>query len=320
MLIPRLQFDSRKVPHFLRTLLLLRRLKPEVVMLNLPWADYGMGSMLACALLQIPTLVVFHLIPHPLSLGSIKRRLYRWMHNREQKWIGVSMSNARFISQSFHLSQEETGWIYNGATIRPELPADMAAHRHRIRLELGLPPDAVIALTVARLSSQKGHDFLIPAIPSLLDKFPGLTFVWVGEGEKKEELLAMLSTYRVTDHVLLLGHRSDVPDLLQAADLFVFPTYYEGQPFALLEAMAYGLPLITTTTDGIPEVIQHKVHGLLTKKGDSVELLESICWALHHPEAMRQMAEEARQRVKDFSEEKMLVETLNLLKDLAASA
>jgi glycosyltransferase involved in cell wall biosynthesis len=317
LLVPRLKFDTAKIPHFFRTLQLLRRLKPEVVLINLPWADYGLGSILACALLKIPTLVVFHLIPYPLRLGTFKQRLYRWAHGRKQAWIGVSAGNARCISQSFRIPEEKTGWIYNGATIRPETPTDAKAHCLRIRQALGLPSDSTIILTVARLSGQKGHDFLIPAIPHLIKAFPGLKFVWVGEGEKKEELGELLRAYGIADQVLLLGHRSDIPDLLQAADLFVLPTYYEGQPFALLEAMAYGLPLITTNTDGIPEVIQHKVHGLLTRKGDSADLLESIRWALQHPEEMQQMAGEARRRVKDFSGEKMLEQTLNLLKELA---
>jgi len=104
--------------------------------------------------------------------------------------------------------------------------------------------------------------------------------------------------------------------LLQASDLFVFPTYFEGQPFALLEAMAYGLPIVTSKASGIPEVIAHGIHGLLFRTGDRCELLETLRWSLRHPEEMRVMAENAQLRSQDFSEEKMLKETLEVLQQL----
>ena len=113
-----------------------------------------------------------------------------------------------------------------------------------------------------------------------------------------------------------LGYRSDVPKLLKAADLFVFPTYYEGQPFALLEAMAYNVPIVTTSTDGIPELIQHKMHGLLTKKGDSTDMLESIRWAMRNDDKMTQMAQMASIKVKEFSKENMLRQTLELMNEM----
>lgn len=317
LIIPRIKFDLSKIHHFIKTLFLLIKIKPDVVLINIPWADYGLGSILACGFLKIPTVVVFHLIPYPLSLSKIKLKLYNWAHQRKQKWIGISQSNCNFISESFQISKKEVYCIYNGSQIKPELFEDISGLRCQIRQELGLSEQTKIALTVARLSPQKGYDYLVPVIPHLIKEFPNLKFVWVGDGEQKEYLLNLIKEYEVTEQVFLLGYRSDIPRLLQSADLFVFPTYYEGQPFALLEAMAYGLPVITTDTDGIPEVIEHQVHGLLTRKGDSCDLLEAIRWALLHPEIMQGMAQNAKLRVRDFSEEKMLTETLGLLVNVA---
>lgn len=313
LILPRFQFDFRKIPHVFRTLSLLRKLRPDAVIIPLPWPDFGMGSMFACALLNIPALVVFQLAPYPLSLSKIKQKLYQWMRRRRQKWIGVSQSNCRCISKSFDISPEEVSCIYNGATFETNADDDASAVRRQVRRELGLSDETRIVLTVAHLNEQKGHDFLIPAIPHLREEFPQLKFVWVGDGEKKETLQKLLNEYDVTAQVLMLGYRPDVPRMLQAADLFVFPTHYEGQPFALLEAMAYGVPVITTATDGIPEVIEHRTHGLLTRKGDSCDLLESLRWALRNEENMRKMADRARRRVKDFSRENMQTKTLELL-------
>jgi glycosyltransferase involved in cell wall biosynthesis len=314
LIVPRLQFDSSKLPHFCRSLLLLLKIKPEVVMINLPWSDYGMGSILACGFLKIPTIVVFHLIPNPISVSNIKLKLYTWARKRNQKWLGICQSNCQFISESFKIPVDELRCIYNGAKpFTYNRPENLTDFRTQVRQELGLSATTKIALTVARLSSQKGYDYLIPTIPHLCKEFPELKFVWVGDGEKREILVNLVKEYGVSDRVLFLGHRSDVPRLLQAADLFVFPTHYEGQPFAVLEAMGYGLPVIASATNGIPEVIENHVHGLLTRTGDSCDLLEAIRWALRNPEAMEAMAKKSQLRVQDFSEEKMIQETLALL-------
>jgi len=317
LIIPRLKFGLRKIPHFIKTLCLLIKLKPNVVMISLPWTDYGLGSILACSYLKIPTVVVFQLVPYPLALSQIKLTLYKWARQRKQKWIGVSLSNCQSISESFQIPREEVSCIYNGSEFKAELSGNISQLRCQIRQELGLSEQTKIALTVARLSSQKGHDYLIPAIPHLIKEFPDLRFVWVGDGEKKEYLLNLIKKYGVIEQVMFLGYRSDIPRLLQAVDLFLFPTYYEGQPFALLEAMAYGLPVIATATNGIPEVIEHQVHGLLTRKGDSCDLLETIRWALRNYDKMQVMAQNAKMKVQDFSQEKMLTETLGLLVKVA---
>jgi len=320
LIIPRLLFDLNKLPHFVRSLFLLKKILPDVVMINLPWPDHGMGSILACSLLNIPTVVVFHLIPQVISLSNIKLKLYEWAKNRNQNWLGICQSNCQLVSQSFKIPLKQINCIYNGAKYNNyQPPANLTQLRHELRQELGLSENTKIALTVARLSDQKGHDYLVPAIPHLVREFPQLKFVWVGDGEKRQVLENLVKEYGVTEQVFFLGYRSDVPKLLQGSDLFVFPTYYEGQPFAMLEAMSYGLPIITSATSGIPEVIENQVHGLLTRTGDSCDLLEAIRWALNHPEAMNIMADNAKLRVQDFSEERMVQETLNLLENLIST-
>jgi glycosyltransferase involved in cell wall biosynthesis len=109
-----------------------------------------------------------------------------------------------------------------------------------------------------------------------------------------------------------------VPLLLKSADLFVFPTHFEGgQSFAIAEAMAYGLPIVTSNASGIPEVIRDRTDGLLFRSGDSCDLLETLRWALRHPEKMREMAESAKQRAQDFTEEKMISKYLEVWKRLS---
>ena len=171
-------------------------------------------------------------------------------------------------------------------------------------------------MTVARLHPQKGHDYLIPIIPEITAKFPQVQFVWVGDGEHQTYLTNMLREHQVEAQVTFLGYRNDIPNLLTAADIFLFPSYQEGLPFAVLEAMVSGLPIIASDTGGIPEMISHKQNGLLFRTGNSQDMLQKLDWALTHPAAMEQMAVAAQVQVQKFSETTMLNNTLEVLHNL----
>lgn len=289
---------------------------PTIVLVNLPWADKGITSLLACALLNQPAVVVFHLIPWRLEIPRWKRWLYRWMRDRHQTWIAISENNRQLASESFGCSKEEIVRIYNGPSIVRSAIDTRTASRQRLCHELSISQESILVLTVARLNSQKGHDTLIPTIPHIVRQFPNVHFVWVGEGEQKDALVRQLNDYDSGASVSLLGYREDISHLLKSADLFVFPTHYEGFPFALLEAMAIGVPVVATGVNGIPEIVEHAVEGLLVREGDSCDLLETLRWALTHPEKMRKMRDRAAMKVQRFSEEKMTAETLKLLLEM----
>ena len=306
--------------HLLRTVLLLLKIKPDVIQINLPWCDRCLGSILACGLLKIPTLIVFHLIPCRIPISRIRLKLSAWTRARNQQWMAISKHTCKLVSESFQIPLEQVLCIYNGtkliASENQSDREDINTLRTQVRQELGLPETSKIALTVGRLHPQKGHLELIPAIPHIIKEFPEVRFVWVGDGELRECLNNKVREYGVEHHVLLVGYRSDIPRLLKSANLFVFPTHYEGQPFALLEAMAHGLPIIASDASAIPEVIENRVHGLLFHTGDRCDLLENLRWAFKNPEYMQKTAQNASLRVQEFSDERMIAETLMVLKHL----
>ena len=299
------------------TFALLIKVKPDLVMFELPSPHHCFTSIMLCGLLRIPTVVVFHLIAFELSFSQSKLKAYAWAKSRNQKWMTVSEYNRKLICDIFQISPDKLLCIYNGIKINSttinSTHEDMTRLRYQVRQELGLPETSKILLTVARLHPQKGYNYLIPAIPQIIQEFPDVKFVWVGDGEQREYLVNQLKEYGVEDYVMFLGYRPDVPRLLKSADLFVFPTYSEGLPFAILEAMASGLPIVSSDTSSIPEIIENKIHGLLFSTGDSCDLGETLCWAIRHPDQMEEMARNACQRVLDFSEDKMIEETLTLL-------
>ncbi len=178
--------------HLLRTVLLLLKIKPDVIQINLPWCDRCLGSILACGLLKIPTLVVFHLMPSQISISRIRLKLYAWARARNQKWMAISKHTCKLVSESFQIPLEQVLCIYNGTKLivgtNSSDREDINTLRTQVRQELGLPETSRIALTVGRLHPQKGHLDLIPAIPHIIKEFPEVRFVWVGDGELREYL------------------------------------------------------------------------------------------------------------------------------------
>jgi glycosyltransferase involved in cell wall biosynthesis len=108
-----------------------------------------------------------------------------------------------------------------------------------------------------------------------------------------------------------------VAGYLAAADLFVFPTEYEGQPFSLMEAMAAGLPVVSSDASGIAEILEHRREGLLHRAGDADDLLAQLLVALGDMDGMGRMAAEARARMARYTRQDMLSDTLGLIETRA---
>lgn len=309
----------RHLPRFASTFRLLNQLKPDVAQITLPQPHACMGSIVACAVMQIPTVVRFGLVPPDCRIFTIWRtKLYGWCRARQQQWITISQNNRRLVCELLQIPEDNVLCIYNGAKIQAQPHQNRSTLRHQLLPELGLQADTQLAITVGRLNYQKGYVDLIPALPDLLKEFPNLHFIWVGDGDQRPEIEQQLAQYALQDRVHLLGYRADVPQLLQASDLFVFPTRFEGgQSFALAEAMACGLPIVSSDASGIPEVIQHQHHGLLFRTSDCHDAQAAIRWALTHPEAMQQMAQQAQIRTSDFTEEKMIQNYLQVWRQMS---
>ncbi|MDJ0508093.1 MAG: glycosyltransferase family 4 protein [Crocosphaera sp.] len=317
----RFKLFREHIPHVSRSLSLLKKVQPDVVHLVVPWPHWCFDTLITCAMLKVPTVVVFQLFTSHFSYSKPRLKLYQWAYSRKQKWIAISDNNRAFVSQSFQLPKEEFAIIYNGSKIDSNFinysPEEMINLRHEVRQEIGIDTDDIILLTVGRLEFQKGYQDLVKVIKPVIKEFPQVKFIWVGEGTKRDDLVKQIQDDDISNNVILLGYRKDVPRLLKASDLFVFPTYFEGgQSFVISEAMAHNLPIVTSDASGIPEIIDNKVHGLLFSQGDKKELKEAILWGLKNPEAMKRMAINAAQRVKDFSEEKMVDQTIEIITNM----
>lgn len=170
----------------------------------------------------------------------------------------------------------------------------------RARAMLGIGPEDRLLLAVARQEYQKGLDVLLRALPLVRAEVPqARLFVAGREGNQTATLQAIVGQLGLGDGVTFLGARSDVADLLCAADVFVFPTRREGFPGAVLEAMALEAPIVATAIPTVSEAVVAGEHALLVPRDDAEALAAATLTALAAPEASRQRAGAARTRFYD---------------------
>jgi glycosyltransferase involved in cell wall biosynthesis len=290
--------------------------RPHVVHLSLPWPRSAAELRAACAIWGAPTVIVHQLVPDAQELGIDPRlrRLYALARFRRQNWVCVSQFGRQVLAEAFGVPEHEMRVIYNGPRKISAEPERSAALRHL----LGISPEEKVILSVGRLHRVKGHDVLVEAVGKLRQSRDDIRVLIVGEGEDRPALEAQIARMDLRGRVRLIGQAHDVDPLLRSADLFVFPSRLEGAPFAMLEAMSIGLPVIATRFGGADEFIEHGVSGLLVPCDDPDALAATIELALGNAPATAAIGAKGREVAGRYSRSVMLSETLSLLHAEAA--
>jgi glycosyltransferase involved in cell wall biosynthesis len=244
----------------------------------------------------------------------IRKLLDRWLIARgSSAFLAVSEEDRRRMIEIEKIDPADVTLMPNGIQALPE--GDGA----RVRGELGIPKDAPVLVSIAVLRQQKRIDLLIRAVAELTPRFPGLHVLVAGPGELRDELAGLAAELGVGDAVRLLGPRHDVPDLLAASDIAVLSSGFEGTPLSVLEYMDAALPVVATRVGGLPDLIEHGVHGLLVEPGDAHLLAEAVGELLADPERARRMGEAGRaRRREDYDFDRTLQRLESLYEDLLA--
>lgn len=199
--------------------------------------------------------------------------------------------------------------VYSGCETREFLEAKPGATREEVRARLGLAPSDVVIGTVARLAELKGHDDLLDALAEDLRRHPGWKLLWVGDGWWKDRLLARVLRLGLQDQVVTTGlvPPERIPGLIRAMDVLAHPSYREGLPRAVVQAMLCGTPVAAYDTDGTSEACVDRTTGRLVRPGDIAGLREAIAWLIEQRAEAARCAAEARERCRTmFSTERMI--------------
>jgi glycosyltransferase involved in cell wall biosynthesis len=221
--------------------------------------------------------------------------------------IVVSGEARRRMIEVERIPPERLVLLPNGIRALP--PSD----RHAVRADLGVDEDDPVIGTVCIIRSEKALDVLLRAAALLIRDFPRLRVLIVGDGPDRARTEATTHQLGLEGHVLVTGHRTDVPDLLAAMDVAVLSSDYEGSPLSMLEFMDAGKPIVATRVGGIPEAIEEGVHGVLVPPRDEAGLAAALRGVLRDPDAAREMGARAQDRCRrEFSLDRT-VESLELL-------
>lgn len=220
-------------------------------------------------------------------------------------FVCVAEHTAEMTRKEEKPKEKRLSVIENGIPLKKFTPD--ADARTAIRDELGIPRDAFVAGTVGRMVEEKDYPLLVKAMAPLLGEKSRLVFV--GDGGERKTVEASIASEVDADKrkfVHLTGARSDVPRALNAFDIFVMSSRHEGLPLVIPEAMASGLPVVSTSVGGIPDVVPPHT-GILVSHGDAAALRSAIAKLKDDSAVRQQMAEAARKyALERFSEDRML--------------
>lgn len=256
---------------------------------------------------------------HKHWLMKPKRFVYKWLYrlltSQVDGFIAVSEQVRESTIKQLGIAGDKIFTLCNGV--------DMAPFEHLrngkapLCEQLNLPADSRLIAVVGRLTEQKGHRYLIEAAPAILAAHPKTHFLFIGQGELRDELQSQIQHLNLLSHFHFLGVRSDIPALLAAIDMFVQPSLWEGLSVALLEAMAAAKPIVATAVSGTTQAMINSQTGLVVPFADSPALTKAIVQLLADPAQAQVMGRTARQHVAlNFSAQKQAEEHLALYRRL----
>lgn len=174
-------------------------------------------------------------------------------------------------AKTFHSPRVEK---INGIGLDTEKFRTCRVDRNQKRKELDIPENAFLVVSVGELKSHKNHEVMIRALEKA--KNPQIYYIICGQGELLEYLQNLASELSVSDKVKFLGYRMDIPEILQCADLFAFPSKRDGLGLAALEGMASGLPLLASNIRGVSDYVFGGQTGYLYAQDDSAGFAEGL--------------------------------------------
>jgi len=230
----------------------------------------------------------------------------RWLYGRVfDRIICISQAIVEQCAQKPYIDRERLALIHSAADLdrfaAPD-PAGVSAWREQWGAHR-----PVLAM-VGRLREEKGHRVLFEAVARLRGDYPRILLAVAGDGSLREDLQTRVTALGMADCVRFLGFRTDVPELLAAADLFALPSLSEGLGTAVIEAAAAAKPTVATFTGGIPDIIRDGETGRLVEPGNVDALTRALADVLADPAAAQCMGKAAQRFVREHFTTAALVE------------
>jgi glycosyltransferase involved in cell wall biosynthesis len=216
----------------------------------------------------------------------------RLLLRTSDRLFGCGESVRQALISNEGLPASRVGVIRNGVDLAA-LAQPSPQARSRIRAEFGCRSDDFVVVQVARLHELKDHQTALRTMDRVRHHLPAARLLLVGEGDQEQAIRRTIAERSLAAQVTLAGNRTDVPDLLAAADVFLMTSISEGIPLTLIEAMAARVPVVATSVGGIPEMIDDGISGCLAGPSDDRALADALIRLHRQPDLRIRLADEA---------------------------
>ncbi len=278
----------------------IRRFRPRVLHLHLSRDLWQTVPAARLAGFEGPLL----LTKHVGSYVTKKDPLHRWLYRRVSRVITVSETLNRNVRETCPVPPDRVVTVHPALDLERFDPARY--DRERTRRSIGIASEALLVGTVGRVSPGKGFEEFLQAARLLRDRHRemSLRFVVVGEASFGEEayhegIVRLARELGLGESVLFTGFRRDIPALLNAMDVFIFPSRAEGFGATVIEAMAMGVACVSTRSDGTLDTVEDGETGLVFQGGDAADLARSVETLLKDETLRARIAETGRVRARE---------------------
>ncbi|HTK33404.1 MAG TPA: glycosyltransferase family 4 protein [Candidatus Paceibacterota bacterium] len=296
---------------------IIRREKPDVVHLHSPKAA-GLGA-LSSRILRVKKIIY---TVHGWAFNE-NRPLHEKALIVIFSWLTTLLSHTVILLSEKELGQtllfpfvkKKTVLIPLGIDSPTFISVDGARQFMAKKIGIAFPDfnKKTVAGTIAELHPNKGLTFLLSALLDIKESHPHVITLLIGAGEQHDQLRDFIAAHGLEQHVYLLGYLESASEYMKAFNIFILPSVKEGLPYTLLEAGYAGLPVITTTVGGIPEIIEDMKSGVLIQPRKPAEIAHAIAFYAEHPDVARQYGRSLNESVKKkFALERMVAETLKV--------
>ncbi|MBT9582243.1 glycosyltransferase family 4 protein [bacterium] len=277
---------------------IIRDYRPDVIHTHTSKAGF-VGRLAAC-LGRVPLIIhSIYELPQNSTRSNLKKRFYWGLEKLAASWchhlITISRVNERQILSEGICAPPKLSFIPVGLTLKDY---QSSLPRQTVRKAWGLPEQAVVLGMAARLEPVKGHSDLLQAFSLLAAGQPHLHLMLMGLGPLRPNLERQIERLGLVGRVHLLGWVDDLITAIAALDVFVFSSHYEGLGVVLLEALALGVPVVSTRVGGTQDIIENEITGLFAPPHQPQQLASAIQRMLDDPSLARRLALAGQSKVR----------------------
>jgi glycosyltransferase involved in cell wall biosynthesis len=287
--------------------------KHEFDIIHTHSTEAGIIGRAAARLVGAPNVVhTIHGVPFTEDRNDLLNWFVKQCERAAAPWTDEMISIANVISEEY--LSHNIGRAEQYRTIKYGIELD---EFHDASSADNLPGSGVRILIVSRLVEGKGFDVLLDAIERLdVNDFSVLI---AGDGPLRDHLMTEIRSRGLDKTVFLLGYRKDIPEVMSGCDLLVLPSFREGTPLVIIEAMATEIPVVATDIAGIPEVVDRGETGILIQPGDVDRLADEIDRLVRSPGLRKQLGQAGRQRAEHFLTDRMVSDYSEVYQGLISS-